>query len=162
MKKGLEDSLDPPEELIKQAMNRLSLKDKSVKIYDPSTHDTITSYVEKLKVFGFDNVEIETSNDTTEMYLDFKNKHCKAQTYYFQIRKCENALCKYHGPRRAVAQITEFPDPVSYDDDGVMRYKEGIDKDEKHLPSKMSTLQKQIITSLSPQLHRLLRMLVYC
>ena len=123
-------------------MNRLSLKDKSFMISDPSTHDTITSYVEELKVFEFDNVDIETSNDTTEMYLDFKNKHCKAQTYYFQIRKCENPLCKYHGPRREVAQITEFPDPVPYDDDDVMRYKEGIDKDEKHLPSKIEDPSK--------------------
>ena len=64
LKKGLQDSLDPPKELIKQAMNRLSLKDKSFKIYNPSTHDTIASYVKELKVFGFDNVDIETSNDT--------------------------------------------------------------------------------------------------
>ena len=76
------------------------------------------------------------------MYLDFIKKHCKSQTYYFQIRKCENPSCGYHGSRGGDVQITEFPDPVPYDEDGVMRYTEGIDKDEKYLPSKIGDPSK--------------------
>ena len=64
------------------------------------------------------------------------------RTYFFQIRKCDNPSCDYHGVLRGSEPITPFPDPIPYEDDGVMRYKEGTDKDEAHLPSKIEDPSK--------------------
>ena len=50
---------------------------------------------------------------------------------------------KFHSPRRDIQPIRPFPGPVQYDHNGIKLYKEGVDSDEKYLPSKLQDVTKQ-------------------
>ena len=75
--------------------------------------------------------------------VEFLKTHAKSRTYFFQVLKCEQNDCRFHSPRRGTQPIRPFPDPVPYDDNGIERYKEGVDNDEKYLPSKLQDVTKQ-------------------
>ena len=71
----------------------------------------------------------------------------------------------FHKVLRGVQAINVFHDPIPYDDSGVMRYKEGLDEDEKHLSSKIEDPPKKdhkIPFTLSTQTEKNVGFLVRC
>ena len=66
------------------------------------------------------------------------------RTYYFHVKKCIDPTCTFHTTLDSGNEIEPFPDPIPYtDDDGVERYKEGFDEEEKYLTSRLVDVTKQ-------------------
>ena len=53
-------------------------------------------------------------------FFKFNDNHMISQTYFFQVRKCDDADCPYHKPLRSLETISAFPDPVPSEVDGVL------------------------------------------
>ena len=136
LEKNWKDSLQPAQSLVKTVLSCLSLKDKKFEIYPPSTDD------DSLLVFDPNIKTLESSTDIKKFhkFLDFFNSHCTAHAYIVQVRKCSNPLCSFHKEMRGTEEIQVFPDPVPVEDDGVQHYSEGIDPEEKYLPSKLQNV----------------------
>ena len=73
----------------------------------------------------------------------FFDTHATKRTYYFQLRKCTDNQCEFHGEIRGTEEIKIFPDPEPYEKDGVQHYRPGSDADEKFLPSKLHNAEKR-------------------
>ena len=122
--KCLRNSLSAPQALVEDVIKRLYLKDNIFKIYDSATEDMMQQYGRELEVFGIDIRNIYDTekpiakNDAFEI---FSKTHCTKRTYFFQIRKCGDPSCTFHKEIRGGHKITIFPDPIPYEDDGVMR-----------------------------------------
>ena len=115
-------------------------------VYNPATKDSIQQYGRELEVFGIEmanDFESEKPMAPNKALETFIETHCIKRTYFFQVRKCEDPSCTFHKEMRGDQKVATFPDPIPYEDDGVMRYKEGSDKDEKHLPSKIDDPSKR-------------------
>ena len=87
----------------------------------------------------------ETLLDATKSaeFADFCARHITSRTYFFQVRKCNDPLCSFHKPIRGQHEIEVFPDPVPSEVDGVLHYHEGVDPNEKYLPSLLENVEKQ-------------------
>ena len=60
------------------------------------------------------------------------------------MKKCLELSCPFHSPLRCKEEIERFPNPIPYtDEDGVERFKEGRDDEEKFLTSRLVDVTKQ-------------------
>ena len=65
------------------------------------------------------------------------------RTYYFHVKKCLDLSCTFHTPLNLTDEIERFPDPIPYTDgDGIKRFKEGRDDEEKYLTSRLVDVTK--------------------
>ena len=51
-------------------------------------------------------------------------------------------MCAYHKPIRGNYGIDTFPDPIPNEIDGILHYREGVDPEEKYLPSILENVEK--------------------
>lgn len=43
------------------------------------------------------------------------------------MKKCSDVQCTFHRPLTSGQDISDFPDPIPYEENGVERYKQGSD-----------------------------------
>ena len=141
----IKKSLERPKQLIENVLRQLSLKDKEFKIFDPVSDDTVDEYKKKRDIFydGLDALTKKADLHKFPVFKEFLRTHCVRRTFSSQVTKCSDNDCVFHTPLRS-GPIADFPDPIPFtDDDGVERYKEGVDAEEKSLPSKLLDVTKQ-------------------
>ena len=133
------DSVEPMIKCLEEVLMRLSLKEKPFKIYKAALDDEIERYKKTVA----DKFETMPSSSDDPIVKDFYEKHCIKRTYFFQVKKCDDVQCPFHQPITTGNRIDDFPDPIPYDDNGVERYKEGTDNEEKFLPSMLQDASKR-------------------
>ena len=87
-------------------------------------------------------MNVDSINSSSDIKRFYEN-HCVSRTYFFQIFKCNDINCEFHGPIRGAGNITVFPDPEPYEIDGIVHYRPGSDPKEKYLPSKLEDPEKR-------------------
>ena len=139
------DSLKQPKRMIETVLSQLSLKGVPFKIYHPASDDDITSFADTLNVIDSNMDTLIAKKDLSKFskFKEFFDTHCVSRTYYFHVKKCEDPQCIFHQPKQLSQEIERFPYPIPYTDkDGVERFKEGTDDDEKFLTSRLVDVTK--------------------
>ena len=75
------------------------------------------------------------STADTKVVSDFNQKHCIKRTYFFQVKKYSDQQCTFHEPLTSEQEISDFPDPIPYEENGIEHYKMGSDSVEKCMQS---------------------------
>ena len=122
------ESIRTPRELLEDILGNLTLKGVPYTILKPATEDD-TDFLENA-LFEVDE-NFQTINSVNEIrryptVADFYEKHCTSRPYYFQVRKCNDRSCKHHKPIRGSSDVEVFPDPVTYDVDGILHTNLGV------------------------------------
>ena len=123
------------------------MKGTPFKIYQPADKDEIQTYIDSLRSLE-PTIDTPTKMKDLPKYTNFKkflDTHCVKRTYYFHVKKCSEPTWPFHAPMRIKSEkIETFPDPIPYiDEEGVKRFKEGFDEDEKYLTSKLIDVSKR-------------------
>ena len=116
-------------------------------LYPPASENDISQLQDFLKSTfddGIENLDKFPDLEKFPKFSEFLNSHTQRRTYYFQVRKCANADCEFHKPLRGTEEVTTFLDPEPYtDEENILHYREGIDAEEKYLPSKLEDPSKR-------------------
>ena len=137
---AINESIKPAKELMENVFRSLALKEKKFRIYSPASDEEIETYRKTIiDQFGC----FPSCSDEPPIVKDFYDKHCVKRTYFFQVKKCDDATCSFHLPLKEGVEVDNFPDPIPYDDNGIERYKKGIDSQEKFLPSNLVDVTKR-------------------
>lgn len=144
------DGTKDARKLLTARFESLSYKGEQVKMGYPATDDEIEACKDRVSkaLGGIDfAAKIAKSQVMNEHHAkDFFDKHVKATSYAFQIKKCTDKACKYHKKVRlsksTFDQIKWLPTPTP---DGNMKYKSfdsvyGNDPSDECVPSKTGAL----------------------
>lgn len=145
LKEALKESLDTPIELLKEIFLKLSIARTEFLLYEPSSDDDLDSFSTNYDCFdeGIKDLKLKAKVADFPKFKHFLETHTSFRSYSFHIFKCEDLSCLFHKPLRG--ELPErFPDPVpTTSEDGDVKYSEGSDPKEKHLPSKIEDISKQ-------------------
>ena len=122
----------------------MTLKEQRFRILPPADDEDVNSHNDILSKLDDDLQSKSTLKEAKQSpkFSVFYEKHVTSRTYYFQVRKCDDEACVYHGPLRGQETIDAFPDPVPNEIDGVLHCSEGTDPTEKFLPSVLEDVEK--------------------
>ena len=122
----------------------MTLKEQRFRILPPADDEDVNSHNDILSKLDDDLQSKSTLKEAKQSpkFSVFYEKHVTSRTYYFQVRKCDDEACVYHGPLRGQETIDAFPDPVPNEINGVLHYSEGAYPTEKFLPSVLEDVEK--------------------
>ena len=141
----MQESLKMPIDILRDVFRDLYMKDTTFSIYEPATEEKMNELLEYLGIFddGISELRSKAKLSKYPEFLKFLSRHTDVKMYSFHIFKCADPHCIYHEPLVSAA-LKRFGQPVPVaDEEGKEHYVEGEDPDEKHLPSRLSNVEKQ-------------------
>jgi len=143
LKKATADSLAPVISQIEERFQRLSLKDKSFKIGNPASSDSIECLWSFAEIIDSNLSMSSTAKKdvvTAKRFMEFFYSHCHTRRYSFQVKKCSDPTCcpPSRLPSEMFSKIKWLPDPTfTTDKSHYKTFQElyGTDTDDTDCPS---------------------------